>query len=143
MKMAVSFEGLDRLQNAIKSIDSPEKKTAMGRTMYANATAILNESKELVPVDTAALKDSGRVELPNVSPDGISVEITYGGAAAPYALFVHEDMTMDHSPSKPTAVTGRPRRGQAKFLEIPVTENAEKFFKRVYGEYMLMIKRGF
>jgi hypothetical protein len=42
---------------------------------------------EGVPVDTGALRSTGRVE----GPKNDEVELSFGGAAAPYALKVHEE----------------------------------------------------
>lgn len=46
-----------------------------------------------VPRDEGVLAASGRVEGPDQR--GV-VQLTYGGAAAPYALRQHEDMTLQH-----------------------------------------------
>jgi hypothetical protein len=46
-----------------------------------------------VPVDTGALRSSGRVTGP--SHNGV-VTLSFGGAAAPYALRQHEDLAYRH-----------------------------------------------
>lgn len=46
-----------------------------------------------VPVDTGALRRSGTVTGPDVRK---AVQITYGGAAAPYALRQHEELNYQH-----------------------------------------------
>lgn len=45
-----------------------------------------------VPVRTGALRASGRVE----GPIHNEVHLTFGGAAAPYAVVVHEDTSIPH-----------------------------------------------
>jgi len=53
-----------------------------------------------VPVDTGALRSTGRVE----GPKGNEVELSFGGAAADYALKVHEEVEIPH------------RVGEARYL---------------------------
>ena len=143
MKVSVELEGAEVLEKIIRrAAGDPESKRALGQAMYGFATGILNESKKLVPVDTGALRNSGRVEDDKISGDVIEVAISYGGAAGQYAAIVHDDMTMDHSPSKLTAVTKRPRRGQAKYLEIPVMAAAPKFVRSIATRYVNYYRRG-
>ena len=139
--VAIYFEGLERLQRVMANATSPAQQQALAQAVTGAANAVLNQSKKLVPVDTSVLRDSGRVENLKVSSTEISIEITYGGAASQYAWVVHEDMTMDHSPTLKTHVTKRPRRGQAKYLEIPVMANRKKFFKSVIGRYIRYFRK--
>ena len=44
------------------------------------------------PLDTGALRASGMAHPPEVSGTKVTVRLTFGGAAAPYALFVHENL---------------------------------------------------
>jgi len=46
-----------------------------------------------VPVKTGALRASGTVE----QPEPLVVELSFGGAAAPYALAVHENVAAHHT----------------------------------------------
>jgi hypothetical protein len=82
---------------------------AMGQAIYAEAALALLDSKEIVPVDTSALKQSGNLKPISVQGNAIEVVIGYGGVAAPYAVEVHENLEARHQPGK-----------SAKFLEIPV-----------------------
>lgn len=82
---------------------------AMGQAILAEAALALLESKELVPVDTSALKQSGNLKPLSVQGNAVEVVIGYGGVAAPYAVEVHENLEARHKPGK-----------SAKFLEIPV-----------------------
>lgn len=143
MKVDVQLEGSERLLKIFERAgNDPEAKRALGQAMYGFATKVLNESKKLVPVDTANLRNSGIVSSQRIDGNVVEVEITYGGSSAPYAAIVHEDMTMDHSPSKLTAVTKRPRRGQAKFLEIPVMAQAPSFARSIAARYARYFRRG-
>lgn len=108
----VTLIGEERLINVLRALDDAE--TALGRALYEEANRIFNQSQALVPVDTGALRSSGMVTLPEQSPQGPSVTIGYGGAAAPYAIYVHERLDLNH-----------PNGGQAKYLEEPVLAAAD------------------
>lgn len=125
----VQLRGLDKL---IQQIDRGIKpQAALARAVYAEATTVLNESKKIVPVDDGYLKNSGKVEAPQISPKETSVEVTYGGAAAPYALYVHEDPDARHAPGK-----------TYKYLEIPAMAHSDKFARGVKERLISYIRRG-
>lgn len=81
--------------------------------MRVIAEVIMTDAKSTrpghgVPVDEGTLRNSGRVE----GPDGKgAVTAAFGGAAAPYALRQHEDLTLHHE------------LGEARFL----TRAVERF----------------
>lgn len=139
---SVELEGTEALQKILDNIEDPDTRRGLGQAMHGFATKILNESKKLVPVDTGALRNSGMVEGPDVDGDGVEVAITYGGSSAQYAAVVHEDMSMSHSPTLNTKVTKKPRRGQAKYLEIPVKANEDNFARDVAIRFARFMKRG-
>lgn len=139
-RVTVELEGGDRLIRMAQAATNPTTLTALKQAVYGTAEAVLRDSKKLVPVDTAALKTSGRVENLEVSTQGVSVEITYGGPAIQYAKIVHDDVSMDHSPSLLTAITKRPRRGQALYLKTPVDAWKGRFVKSVVGRYSKYLK---
>ena len=96
------------------------------------AEDILTVSKnEYVPVDTGILKGSGTTKEPQITPDGISVEIGYGGAAAPYALRVHEAPDVIESGPRKGEVWGQ---GKNKYLTKPLDAMAADLPRRL-GEY--------
>ena len=91
-----------RLPDAIKDLNR------------GNARAILEVSQPLVPVDTGALKRSGRVEP---APNGASV-LVYGGGDIDYAGIVHYKLGVNHPVGQAQYVgqplrTERPERKQA------------------------------
>jgi len=129
MKGGVQLRGLDKLIQQIDRGIKPQQNLA--RAVYAEATTVLNESKKIVPVDDGFLKNSGKVEAPEISPRETSVEISYGGAAAPYALYVHEDPDARHAPGK-----------TYKFLEIPAMAHSDKFARGVQERLFSYIRRG-
>ncbi len=62
-------------------------------TMQYGADIILFESQKLVPIETGALHNSGKVTK---SARDFTVTISYGDDKAYYALYVHEDPTKAH-----------------------------------------------
>lgn len=60
--------------------------------LYVEANIIMTKSKRLCPVapDGGILRSSGMVHKPVRKGTNISVTMSYGGAANPYALAVHE-----------------------------------------------------
>lgn len=87
---------------------------ALVAALYQEAQEILTIAKErYVPVDTGALRASGFVEPPTLTPNGATMSIGFGGPSAPYAVIVHEDLTKRH------------RVGEAKYLEIPLRARIE------------------
>ena len=79
--------------------------------LYTEAQVIMTASKRLVPVETGILRASGQVAMPERNGRRISVTLSYGGAAEPYAIVQHESLDFKH-----------PNGGQAKFLEQPLNE---------------------
>lgn len=92
----------------------------MARALYEEGNDIFNESQRLVPVVTGALAGSGRVTSPSVNATSVEVTIGYGGAAAPYAIFVHERTELNHN-----YAGAKNANAQAKFLSDPAEKAAE------------------
>lgn len=98
----------------------------IARALYAEALVIQRESMKRTPVDTGALRASHVTKAPESNGGEISVKIEVGGPAAPYAVFVHENMAAHHEV------------GQAKFLESAILEGSvglrERIAKRIEDE---------
>jgi len=129
MQFTVKLDGLEDFENFAARAETVNK--ALSRAMFAEATTVLNESKKIVPVDLGTLKNSGKVKKPQVGKKGVSVDITYGGAAAPYALYVHEDPDAQHDPGK-----------TYKYLERPFLAHADKFARNVKVAFLAWMKGG-
>jgi hypothetical protein len=71
------------------------------------------------PVDTGALKGSHETSKPEQGGGDVSVTITVGGPAAPYAVPVHENLDAHH------------KVGQAKFLESTIMESRSSMAERI------------
>lgn len=113
----VQWQGLDTLIGALKQV-SPRATTFLRNEMMESAYDAFDESQTQVPVRYGILKGSGSVEI--VSDDPIEIVIGYGGSAAGYAYWVHENLEARHKP--PT---------KAKYLEDPVTAAMTRMPTRV------------
>jgi len=89
------------------------------RALFQEAQIEMTESKRRCPVATGALKGSGTVFRPERNGRTVSVTLAYGGVAAPYAIYVHEDLSAHHP------------NGEAKFLESVLLESAPFMASRV------------
>jgi hypothetical protein len=115
----------------------------VAKAIYTEAQIIMTESKRRCPVakDGGTLRASGRVNPPEREGRKIWCTLSYGGAATPYALAVHEHLS-EHSPPSwikaeqsgdgvhwTSAGTG------PKFLENPIKEAqptlAQKIAQRI------------
>jgi hypothetical protein len=102
--------------------------TKIAAALHEEAEELMTEAKRRTPVDTGALRSSGHVQTPDIDRDSVSVTMAFGGPAAPYAVYVHEDLTANHPV------------GQAKFLESVLTEAAPnlpaRIARRVAGDLL-------
>lgn len=95
--MAAGWDGLEDALDDLQDIEDGADD-AMSASLRASGEAIMTDVKASragkgVPVDTGTLRSSGQVK----SPDPDRVTLSFGGAAAPYALRQHEDQTLSHS----------------------------------------------
>ena len=117
--VTVTVTGEQALQATVRAIQAgvPE---AVGQALRAFAENVIGDAKEqYVPIRTGALNASGfvRQEQP------LEVTLGFGGAAAPYAIAVHENpragRTGGVSPSG-QPYTRYARNGEWKYLETPL-----------------------
>lgn len=127
-KSNLSIAGDDRVASKLK-IYSKEMSEAVARAMFEFAGEIQTQSELLVPNDTGELQSRSFVEGPMLSKDGSEYLVVVGyekhGARTGkknedaignfYAVPVHERMNVNHP------------NGQAKYLEQPYKEMADKF----------------
>lgn len=97
---------------------------------------------EYVPVQYGNLRGSGRVHPVKVEGERVTVDASFGGTAAPYAIAVHEIPPPGGAtgsvalgtvlrPRIPTQRTARHRVGQWKYLEQPLLEAAPGMERRI------------
>lgn len=128
--ISLEVEGGEALSRIFARGNDANRKV-LARAMTREANRILNESKRIVPFRDGVLKDSGRVEKPVLNLGGIDVEITYGGAAAPYAAVQHWDTTLNH-----------PNGKQALYLLTPVLAGRETFVRSLMETYLRYLRKG-
>lgn len=123
--MSLEWEGLE---DFFETLENKTKRTlkSTASALYKEGERIMAKAKPLTPVDTGALVNSGHVELPKSEGSKISVELGFGGTAAPYALIVHENLEAHHPV------------GQAKYLEQPFDEAKDGMSERLAAD----IKKG-
>lgn len=117
------LQGFDKVKAALTKLGRAAPKAAAA-AIKQEAEEIMTASKELVPVDTGSLRDSGHVTDPEVNAGTVSVELAYGGPAAPYALYVHEIPPPEiGAPAseqwQPGTRTAQHVNGEWKYLEKP------------------------
>ena len=99
--------------------------TRLGSAMKHEARAILAKSKsDYVPVaakDGGALRATGKVHIPEIDGDEISVAITYGDDKVDYALAIHEHPS-PHDPFTWRGKTVTFTRGGPKYLHRPMQD---------------------
>lgn len=114
MNATVEYRGLEAVLANARLFGAAARSASRG-ALYRRAEAIMADSKEhYVPVDQGILRDSGHVELPEDTADGITVTLGYGGAAEAYAVVQHEDLSLNH-----------PNGGGPKYLERPLLEHGK------------------
>ncbi len=135
MPVVASFEihGIADMVNRLRMLSHnlPGRAAA---ALYSEAEAIMTRAKdEFVPVDLGTLRASGMVDPPVIEGATISVRLSFGGAAAAYALAVHEYPSGHNPPSwdKAAEVTFHPEGRGPKYLEIPLREAAEDMAGRL------------
>jgi len=96
---------------------------ALGGALYREAQGVMAQALPLTPILTGALRRSGHVDEPEITGSGAFVTLGFGGDAAPYAVYVHENLTARHTP--PT---------QAKFLEQPLNDAVDGMADRLAVE---------
>lgn len=105
------FRNLDELSESVHK--------SLITAVYLEALEVQKLSMELTPVLTGALKGSHVTELPVIENNEVAVTLKVGGPAAPYAMYVHENLDARHD------------NGQAKFLESAILAYKDDFVPNV------------
>lgn len=85
---------------------------AAASALHQEHERIMTEAKTRTPVETGALRNSGRVSSPEIRGSVVISEGGFGDSAVKYAIHVHERLDLRHPV------------GQAKFYESVVLEAA-------------------
>jgi hypothetical protein len=115
--IGVKFTGVGKVAANLTALTA-KVPLVVQAALREEAEIEMTEAKKRTPVDLGALRSSGTV---TTSRSGTSVraELGFGGAAAPYAIYVHEDLDAYH------------KVGDAKFLESTIRESAPHMPARV------------
>lgn len=89
--------GYERVLKAISKART-EDAIKIAEGLKKCAEVVYRKSQQYVPVETGALKKSGRVEVNDKAGMAAEASVVYGSEEAYYALYVHEDMTKNHAP---------------------------------------------
>ncbi|MDX1746094.1 MAG: hypothetical protein R3324_09175 [Halobacteriales archaeon] len=109
------------LSDMVEEVTDAHLQSA-AQAMFRVANEVVAYAKEVtVPIESGVLAGTGQVENPEVSKKGVRVRMTFGGPAAPYALYVHEDPEARHG-----AEIGKPAGQTWKYLEIPANQSARQ-----------------
>ena len=118
IRIEATVTGANKISALLKA-HKDKAVQALKKELYLEAEGIMTQSKELVPVDTGTLKGSGTVKLPREENGVVVQELGFGGPAANYAVFVHENTVVFH------------KVGMAKFLEIPFRQAERGIVDRI------------
>jgi len=121
--ISMDIKGINKIQSQMKRYGEIAE-AALTKSLKEEANGILIQSKELVPVATGALRDSGKV----TGPIGNVISIKFGGGNVNYAAAVHEIIDAWHT------------NGMAKFLEIPARKAISGMSKRIAKDIKIATK---
>ena len=138
----LALTGVSNVVTALTRLGT-EAQPALRAALYAEGRALLTDSLALVPRMDSVLAGSGTVQ--EVTASVPTVVVGYGGAAAPYALSVHENprsgKTGGIGPSgqqyKKWAQTG-----QWKYLEQPYKALVPQFSAHIAAFLRARLVRG-
>ena len=124
MDVTLTFTGVGQMDAKLKAL-AERAPDVMLSALVAEAELEMTEMKRRTPVDTGALRSSGHIANPRRDgSEEFAVDIAFGGPAAPYAVYVHEDPDAHHDV------------GEFKFVETVVLESAPHLPKRI-GERVM------
>ena len=126
MSMNFKIDGLEDLIQKLKTGKQKFRENA-AKKMYQFAEEVMTDSKEVVPVLTGALMNTGKVFLPVEDATSITVDLGYGDESVDYALIVHEEL---QSPKGNPINWTRPGSGP-KYLQNPFDAKSDQFAPRI------------
>lgn len=121
--VSVAWKGSPEMIRKLKNL-AQAMPQEVARALYQETEIEAKECKRRCPVDTGELRASIHQEGPEITgglftKGSISTMIVCGGPAAPYAIYVHEDLTAYH------------KVGQAKFIESTLLESQSYMADRI------------
>lgn len=83
------FNSLDEFADYLGRVRRNAPMT-VARALKDEAELTLGATIPFTPIEYGPLRASGRTSNPALGPGGLTIDITFGGAAAGYAVYVHE-----------------------------------------------------
>lgn len=126
-----------------------EAEDALEEAAVVEAERIMERAKQRVPVDLGTLRASGTVLPPRREGGQVVVTIGFGGAAAPYAIAVHEGRSpgAKQPPVEPLKEWAR-RHGMPEAAAYPIARKigsqgipATKFLEGAFLEALPYLER--
>lgn len=118
MPNGASVNGVDAMRARLRRLQERFPNDVVAG-LYQEIEVEVKEVKRRTPVDTGTLRNTIRQVGPVKSGTMITTLIAAGGPAAPYAIYVHEDLDAIHPV------------GQAKFIESVIMESRPYLAARV------------
>jgi hypothetical protein len=129
VRVVVQVKNVERTALQFKKLRSEGPKAA-ARGLYKVANQIMTDSKRIVPILHGVLASTGYVAHPVITGSRVTVNLGYGGPAAPYAVVQHENLSFHHKPGR-----------QAKYLESPAIKRSKDIGAAVAGEISTAFRR--
>ena len=133
MPLEFKLDGLKELQekllNAVAKIPD-----AVGKETYQLGEEIMSDAKEVTPMDTGALVNTGKVDLPVIDGGSVLVTLGFGDESVNYALSVHENLN-------PNVRWKRPGSGP-KYLENPFEARKGELAPRISEAVATILMEG-
>jgi hypothetical protein len=126
MSMNFKVDDLEEFINKLKDAKLKARENVK-KEMYQFAEEVMTDSKQVVPVETGALMNTGKVLEPVEDTTSITVDLGYGDESVNYALYVHEEL---QSPKGNPINWTRPGSGP-KYLQNPFDAKSDQLPPRI------------
>lgn len=124
---SVPLRGVADVERGIERLIMRQREGKL-RLVQEELEAIMTLGKIYCPVDTGALRGSGHVTAVQNEGGVITGSVVFGGAAAPYAVIVHEDTTAHHNV------------GQSKYLERALLDRLAIITQAIEEDYRAIFR---
>lgn len=149
LRVSETLTGMDALNANLRRLSGDELRLAVEQGLFEIGSIMEGDAKELVPVDTGNLRDSGFTITSRLQRLGPTAEVSgeaqasveeggtinavvgFGGPSAEYAIVQHERTDFHH------------RIGQAKYLETAVNGQVDEIAPTIAARVQDMIEGKF
>lgn len=124
IRLKFVYKGSEKIRKNLKALREGMPKEVM-QALYTETEIEVTEVKRRTPVDTGNLRASVHQHGPFRDGRQVYTMIVAGGVAAPYAVYVHENLDAFH------------KVGEAKFIESVILESRPHMMARVANRISL------